>query len=50
MNAWLCDRTEWQNIYNARPKCGGYFEIVVPELKAKPPVQAINGRHQSPIR
>jgi hypothetical protein len=26
------------------PKCNGYLGIVVPELKAKTPVQAINGR------
>jgi C4-type Zn-finger protein len=26
------------------PKCDGYLGIVVPERKAKTPVQAINGR------
>jgi hypothetical protein len=26
------------------PKCNGYLGIVVPELRAKMPVQAINGR------
>jgi hypothetical protein len=26
------------------PMCNGYLGIVVPELKAKTPVQAINGR------
>jgi hypothetical protein len=26
------------------PKCDGYLGIVVPEQKAKMPVQAINGR------
>jgi len=26
------------------PKCGGYLGIVIPERKAKIPVQAINGR------
>ena len=26
------------------PRCGGYLGIVVPERKAKIPVQAINGR------
>ena len=29
---------------NTCPKCNGYLGIVVPERKAKMPVQAINGR------
>ena len=33
-----------QYLQRSSPKCNGYLEIVVPERKAKLPVQAINGR------
>jgi hypothetical protein len=43
MNVWLSDKIEWLSISNA-PVPNGYLGIVVPEQKAKKPVQAINGR------
>ena len=38
----LADLTKY--LARSCPKCNGYLGIVVPERKAKMPVQAINGR------